>query len=221
MARRADRPPRRAAASGAATGRIRRRHEQAQGRLHRGAVSPAVLRDAGGRFPRRAAVCRAGRADHGRQRRARSTASSSGHARSCRRQLPREDAPNEITAPFRRGVARACGAAARRERAGEIPQPSDQVHRAVPGRRHQRRAGADRRRQAAGQVGPADHHRAEDRRRRQHRRRRRGQGRAGRPHAVRQRAGPAVDQPEPLQEAVLSAARFRADHRAGRRCRTW
>ena len=125
-------------------------------------------------------------------------------------------APHAYHVSFgRRRSAR--GAADGRPRAERVPEQAGQIHRAVPGRRHQRRAGADRRRQTAGQVGPADHHRAEDRRRRQHRRRSRGAGRARRAHAVRRAARAAGDQPEPLQEALLQARGFRADHGAGQR----
>ena len=97
--------------------------------------------------------------------------------------------------------------------ARDVSHPHGEIHRPLPRRRHQRRAGAHRRGKTADQVGTADRHREQDRRRRQYRRRARLPVGARRLHAVAQPAGTARGQPEPLQAALLQAAGIRADHR--------
>jgi len=53
--------------------------------------------------------------------------------------------------------------------AGRVPNETGKISRSVSRRRHQRRACPNRRRQVAGEVGPAGHHREPQRRQRQHR----------------------------------------------------
>src|ERR1700730_2776188 len=93
--------------------------------------------------------------------------------------------------------------------AGRVPNKTSKSSHSVSRRWHQRRACPNRRRQVAGEVGPAAHHREPHRRRRQHRCCRGGAGgpRWLSPAGVGTAA--ARHQPKPLQGVVLQAGSIR------------
>src|SRR5262245_1478746 len=93
------------------------------------------------------------------------------------------------------------GSPARAQRgvwAGRVPNAACKISRSVSRRRHQRCACPNRRRQVAGEVGPAGHHREPQRRQRQHRCRAGGAGGARWPYAHGLGNAAARHQPEPL-----------------------
>src|SRR3984893_16868824 len=96
--------------------------------------------------------------------------------------------------------------------AGRVPNKTSKSSHSVSRRWHQRRACPNRRRQVAGEVGPAGHHREPHRRRRQHRCCRGGAGGPRWLYPAGLGNAAARHQPKPLQGVVLQAGRIRADH---------
>ena len=102
--------------------------------------------------------------------------------------------------------------------AGRVPDETGKIYRSVSQRWHQRHRCPNRRRQVAGEVGPAGHHRESRRRRRQHRRCAGGAGGGRWLHPAGLVNAAARHQPEPLQAVALQSRKNSWRSRISDRC---